>query len=134
MANKQNAIEWLKKGYHDLSSARLLYAADHYTDTIANDLQQAIEKILKSFLAYENREIKRTHNLIEVYELVTRHIQIEEHHVRILAIATTYHAKDRYPGPVDLPPREQVKEVLDFGEALFSKVCGILDIDEKDII
>ena len=57
MANKKIAVEWLKKAYHDLSSARLLYAAGHYTDTIANDLQQAIEKTLKSFLAYENKKI-----------------------------------------------------------------------------
>ena len=42
MANKQSAVQWLTKAFHDLSSARILYAADHYTDTIANDLQQAI--------------------------------------------------------------------------------------------
>lgn len=57
MGNKESAIQWLTKAYHDLSSAQVLYAADHYTDTIASDLQQAIEKMLKSFLAYENAPI-----------------------------------------------------------------------------
>ena len=70
MANKQSAAEWLMKAYHDLSSARVLYAADHYTDTIASALQQALEKSLKSFWAYDNKPIKKTHNLIDVYELV----------------------------------------------------------------
>jgi len=133
MANKQSAAEWLTKAYHDLSSAQVLYAADHYTDTIAFALQQAIEKTLKSFLAYENKQIKRTHHLIDIYELVTDAIQLEESQVRILAIATTYCTQDRYPSPVELPPREQIKEVLDFAEALFSRVCHILDIDEREV-
>ena len=134
MANKQSAAEWLTKAYHDLSSAQVLYAADHYTDTIANDLQQALEKSLKSFLAYENKQIKRTHNLIEIYELVTDHIQLHEFQVRILGIATTYYTQDRYPSPVDLPPRDQIKEVLEFTEKLFANVCQILDIDQQEIM
>jgi len=44
MPNKPLAVEWLAKAYHDLSSARILYAANHYTDTIGIDLQQSIEK------------------------------------------------------------------------------------------
>ena len=134
MANKQSAAEWLMKAYHDLSSARVLYAADHYTDTIASALQQALEKSLKSFWAYDNKPIKKTHNLIDVYELVTDRIQLKESQVRILAIATTYYIQDRYPSPVDLPPREQIKEVLDFAEVLFSRICQILDIEEQDVM
>jgi len=133
MANKQSAVEWLTKAYHDLSSAQVLYAADHYTDTIANDLQQALEKALKSFLAYEDKKIKRTHNLIDIYELVTDHIQLEEFQVRVLASATTYYTQDRYPSPVDLPSREQIKEVLDFTEQLFTRACQILKIDECEV-
>ena len=134
MANKQSAAEWLMKAYHDLSSARVLYAAEHYTDTIASALQQALEKSLKSFWAYDNKPIKKTHNLIDVYELVTNRIQLKESQVRILAIATTYYIQDRYPSPVDLPPREQIKEVLDFAEVLFSRICQILDIKEHDVM
>ena len=133
MANKQSAVEWLTKAYHDLSSAQVLYAANHYTDTIANDLQQAIEKTLKSFLAYEDKKIKKTHNLIEVYELVTDHIQLKESQVRILGMATTYYTQDRYPSPIDLPSRDQVNEVLDFTRFLFCSVCQILDIDECEV-
>jgi HEPN domain-containing protein len=90
MANKQSAAQWLTKAYHDLSSARILYAADHYTDTIANDLQQAIEKTLKSFLAYENEPIKKTHDLVELSKLVKEHIHFEAGQIDFLDIATTY--------------------------------------------
>ena len=133
MANKKNAVEWLKKAYHDLGSAQLLYAAGHYTDTIANDLQQAIEKMLKSFLAYENKKIRRTHDLIEVSELIDAFIHFDAHEIDLLDIATTYHTKERYPGPVDLPPREQVAEVLDFALNLFTRVCQTLEISKTDV-
>ena len=55
--NRQSAKEWLNKGWHHLSSEKILYEANHYTDTIAVDLHYAIEVILKSFFAYENKKI-----------------------------------------------------------------------------
>lgn len=134
MPNKSNAIEWLKKAYHDLSSAQVLYAANHYTDTIGIDLQQAIEKTLKTFLAYENDPIKKTHNLIELYGLLNNRVAFDESEVRILGIATSYYIQDRYPVPnLQLPSRQQIKEVLDFAERLFDDVCRILDIDKQDV-
>lgn len=33
MPNEKSAKEWLKKAWHDLSSAQILYDAGHYTDT-----------------------------------------------------------------------------------------------------
>jgi HEPN domain-containing protein len=134
MSNKLSAIEWLKKAYHDLSSAQILYTANHYTDTIGIDLQQAIEKTLKTFFAYENESVKKTHNLIELYGLLSNRIALGESEVRILGIATSYYIQDRYPAPnLQLPSRQQIKEVLDFAERLFDDVCRILDIDKQDV-
>ncbi|MBW8014718.1 MAG: HEPN domain-containing protein [Planctomycetes bacterium] len=48
MPNRALAKEWLVKSYHDLSSAEVLYNAGHFTDSIGFDLQQSIEKSLKS--------------------------------------------------------------------------------------
>lgn len=135
MPNKTLAKEWLVKAYHDLSSAQILYDANHYTDSIGFDLQQAIEKSLKAFLAYENKQIKRTHDLIDVYGLVNSHIQVDESHLVILDIATNYYAQDRYPAAhLDLPPREEIKEVLDFTTDLFERVCQILEIDKREVM
>lgn len=135
MGNTSSAREWLAKAYHDLSSARILYAAHHYTDTIGIDLQQAIEKSLKTFLAYGNKSIKKTHNLIETYELVSDYIQLNDSQVRLLGIATTYYIQDRYPASSsELPSREQIKDVLDFAEDLFETVCRSLDIDPQEVM
>lgn len=130
MPNKTYAKQWLVKAYHDLSSARILYEANHYTDTTGFDLQQAIEKTLKSFLAYDNKRIKKTHNLIELYELVPEHLYLEESDIELLVIATNYYLHDRYPvANTDLPPREEIKKVLDFAQDLLERVCRILEID-----
>jgi len=41
--------------------------------------------------------------------------------------------QDRYPVSRPLPSREQIKEVLEFAESLFVKVCRMLEIDEEDM-
>ncbi|MBD3796026.1 MAG: hypothetical protein IE881_08905 [Epsilonproteobacteria bacterium] len=53
----------------------------------------------------------------------------------ILAKATEYHKEDRYPNPnYSLPPRDEIKEVLDFTVLLFDKVCKILEIEKSELI
>ena len=42
--NKTSAKEWLVKVWHDLSSANILFEAEHYTDSIGVDLHYALEK------------------------------------------------------------------------------------------
>lgn len=134
MPNKTLAIEWLRKAYHNLSSAHILYDAEHFTDTIGCDLQQAIEKMLKSFLAYENKKIKKTHDLLDIYELVGKYIQFDESQIRLLAIATDYYAEDKYPTTYCvLPEREEIEEVLDFAQNLFTRICQTLSIDQQDV-
>ncbi len=49
--NKTAALEWLRISYHDLKSAQILFSVNHYTDNIGNDLQQALEKMLKAIIA-----------------------------------------------------------------------------------
>jgi HEPN domain-containing protein len=134
MSNKLLAAQWLIKAYHDLSSARILYTADHYTDTIGIELQQAIEKSLKSFLAYENKAIKKSHDLIEISALVKTYIQFSDSEMDLLDMVTAFYIRDRYPVPdLQLPSRRQIKDVLDFAERLFNDVCLILVIDKQEV-
>ena len=57
--NKTALKGWLTIAYHDLQSAKILYEAEHYTDSIGNDLAQAIEKILKAIIAYKNQRFQK---------------------------------------------------------------------------
>ncbi len=133
--NKISAKEWLDIAFHDLKSAQILYDADHYTDTIGCDIQQSIEKILKSMIAYENKKIPKSHNLLEIYEYTKSKITLSDDEIVFLIKATLYLKEDRYPNPnYLLPPRDEIKEVLDFAEDLFGRVCALLDIDPKELV
>lgn len=135
MPNRTLAKEWLVKAYHDLSSAEVLYGANHFTDSIGFDLQQSIEKSLKSLLAFNNNKIKKTHDLTEISALVVEHIQFENSEIDLLDIATGYCLRSRYPaGNADLPSRKEIKEVLDFTTNLLERVCRILKIDKHDVM
>ena len=130
--NDASAREWLTKSWHDLSAAVLLCNVGHYTDTIAVELHYSIEKTLKSFLAYENRKIPKTHDLIELYSLVDNFIDIEDK--ALLSVATKYHTEESYPTfSRALPPKEEIKKVLDFALMLFGDVCKKLDINKNEI-
>ena len=130
--NLKYAKEWLNKSWHHLSSAILLYKAEHYTDIIAIELHYSVEITLKSFLAYDNRQIKKTHDLLEVSELVKEYIKIEN--LKMLSLITKYHISEAYP-PRDrrMPSRDEIKEVLEFAEGLFEEVCEILKISSKEL-
>jgi hypothetical protein len=57
--NKTAAKEWLRKVYHDLKSAQILYEADHFTDSIGVDLQLGEQKIDVVFNIDKNRLIEQ---------------------------------------------------------------------------
>ena len=134
MANKTYAIEWLEKSYHDLEGAKLLLNANHYTDTISYVLHQSLEKTLKSILAYENKPIVKTHNLVELYELLSHKILLEDDKVYLLSIATTYQTKQRYPVVhKKQPPKREIEEILYFAEEFFQDVLKTLEITENEI-
>ena len=74
--NKTAAKEWLRIAYHDLLSAKILYDAKHFTDSIGCDIQQSIEKVFKAILASKNRKIPKSHDLIELYSYIENEIEI----------------------------------------------------------
>lgn len=130
--NEQAAKEWLMKSWHNLSSAQLLFGVNHYTDIIAVDLYYSCEKSFKSILAYQNKKIPKSHDLVEIYKNIIDFITIEE--IELLKQISEYHIEESYPAfNRPLPPRDEIKEVLDFTEQLFDKVCSILEIDKKEL-
>jgi len=60
MPNKKIAEQWLRKAFHNLTAADILQRNDHYTDVVAVEIHQAVEKTLKSLLAYNNCKIKNS--------------------------------------------------------------------------
>ena len=48
MPNQTYALEWLNLAKRNLDTARLLIRENHYTDSIAIEIQQTIEKSFKA--------------------------------------------------------------------------------------
>ena len=133
MPNKIYAQEWIAFALKNLKTAQLLYEVHHYEDIIGIELQQAMEKMLKSLLAYENRKIPKSHKLLELIVQADQ-LDFSDEELILLETATNYYRIDRYPNPnYRLPSREEIAEVLDFAETLFGRVCKRLDIDENKI-
>ncbi len=131
--NKQAAKEWMTKAWHNLSGAKIFYEVNHYTDVTAVELHYAVEKVLKSFLAYQNKKIPKTHDLLEISKLIKEYIDLSDTHF-LLDQISEYHIEESYPAfDRKMPSREEIREVLCFAEELFDKVCDILEIKKEDI-
>ena len=86
-------------------------------------------------MAYDNRPILKTHNLVELYELLSDKIEIDDEHVYLLSIATTYQTKQRYPVVhKKLPAKHEIKEITVFAEIFFRHVLKTLDIRESEVV
>ena len=132
--NKTAAEEWLTKAWHNLSGAILFYEADHYSDVTAVEIHYAVEKTLKSFLAYENQKILRTHDLYTLYQEIEHLINLNDF-LDLLEQITKYHVEEAYPQHGrPMPSQSEIKEALNFAEGLFDRVCDILDIDKSEIM
>ena len=70
MPNQTYALEWLNLAKRNLDTARLLIRENHYTDSIAIEIQQTIEKSFKAVYAYYGINIPRTHALSILFNFV----------------------------------------------------------------
>ncbi len=133
--NKTSAKEWLIKAWHNYGAAKILFEANHFTDVVAVELHYAIEKAFKSFLAYDNKKIPRTHDLDELYSIIRDKIELSESEVGILNIVSGYHVEEAYPSiNKSLPQKDEIEEVMNFAQELFSRVCKILGINMQEVM
>jgi len=126
MPNKASANEWLTLAEHDLTAATILFKEKHFTDTVGMLLQQAIEKIFKSVLAYNNQHIKKSHDLAELYALIDT-ILLDETELDILDLATGFFQENRYPNAYySLPTENEIKIVLALANSLSAIIASLL--------
>jgi len=132
--NETAAKEWLTKAWHDLSAAALLLRHRHYTDTIAVEIHYAVEKSLKSLLAYKNVKIPKTHHLVELALYCEEDMVFDEEETMYLSDISTYHIQETYPVfERSALPYEEVEQALHFANDVFERVCRVLNIPSKTI-
>jgi HEPN domain-containing protein len=112
---------WVLKAESDLATARRTLASEGPFDTACFHCQQAIEKFLKAFLAFQGQQIPRTHDLEELAKLCSlldktlkwEELNLEE--VTDYAVAVRYDLEfwpERDAAQETLKKAEKVKEEI----------------------
>lgn len=123
MPNKSYAAEWVELSKHNLETAVMLFDHHHYTDVIAIDLHQSIEKAFKAVYAYYGIIIPRTHTLGALYEFVSTKIEISEVTIDDLLVISDYYESERYPGPKYFSPsNEEIAKHLRIASNIFTAI------------
>ncbi len=128
MPNQTYALEWLMHANRNLETARLLLRENHFTDSIAIEIHQTIEKSFKSIYAYYGISIPRTHALTVLYNFVSEKISFEEFDVNDIITISDYYETDRYPGPrYVMPSRIEVEHFFLLAENLFQQINAFIN-------
>jgi HEPN domain-containing protein len=128
MPNRTYAIEWYELAYRNLETARVLIREKHFTDSIALEIQQALEKSFKAIYAYHGISIPRTHALPLLFSFVQQKTGLTKEITEDLIIISDYYESERYPGPrYFIPDREEVEKYYDFAEEILNTIFNYLN-------
>ena len=96
---KRLTREWVRKAEGDLRAARELYAAgQRLHDAVCFHCQQAAEKYFKALLQELATRPPRTHDLVQLLDLVVPHHKELRNLRRSVRALTRYAVEYRYPG------------------------------------
>jgi HEPN domain-containing protein len=127
MPNSAYAREWLQISKKNLDTARLLHQENHYTDIIAIEIQQSLEKTFKATLAFHGVPIPRTHSLPDLFEMNKPYISLNEILVDDMIEISDYFESERYPGPgYFIPSRLEIEKNLKIAETIYQMVSDYL--------
>ena len=92
--------EWLKKADEDFAGALHLQRRRKkpLPDLVCFHCQQAAEKFLKAFLIYKEAPFAKTHDLLALLELCTKHQPEFALHSESFEVLNPYSVQFRYPG------------------------------------
>jgi HEPN domain-containing protein len=127
--SKDTAVKWFVKADNDYKTGSDEFATEEpATDTVCFHAQQCIEKYLKGFLAFHNREIEKTHNLSLVLKqclaIDVRFIQLQDKNIDILTPHATVY---RYPDDFYLPGAQEAEKALEMADEVRIFVRRIID-------
>lgn len=123
MSNLKLAEEWLVFAAKSLETAILLNREKHYTDVIAIDIQQTVEKSLKALYAFEGVKIPRTHSLDILFNYANQKVQFTDVEIKDIAVISDYYESERYPGPKYFQPnRLEINHSLEVAQSIFQQL------------
>lgn len=127
----KEAAAWLAKAHEDLETAKILFAADRATQwhQVLFHCQQAIEKMMKGFLLWNDTKFRWTHDLVELGAQCTAIDQSLSGEVGLVEGLTDYAWEFRYPGEDPDPTKAEAKRAIALAEKFGRVVLGRLPSD-----
>lgn len=112
MKNQPDVIEWVSKAEQDYQTAETMARKRKHPvpDIVGFHSQQCIEKYLKAYLILKRIDFLKTHDLIELLELVIDKDPLVEAYRADLRILNPFSVQFRYPG--DSATRDESKIAL----------------------
>jgi HEPN domain-containing protein len=131
---KKETQDWLKVADRDIESAEILMEQSSASPHTAFHCQQAIEKYLKAVIANNGNKVKKIHDLIALYGMVTAIVDIPLDKTLLIEISQIY-IDSRYSGEFGLlpdgsmPSDERLRVYLSFAKQIGELVRGIVGAD-----
>jgi len=116
--NNEAVKKWILKAENDLKIAKdEILTKDPATDAICFHAQQCVEKYLKAYLIYNDKEITKTHDILF---LIKQCSLIDYEFKYLLEInadsLTSYAVEIRYPDDFYFPDIQEAKEAIEICE------------------
>ena len=129
---KESAKILLKKAENDLKDAKILYNSNEASaEGICFHCQQAVEKYLKAYLVFNNKEINKTHDISELLKdcknIDKAFSELEKINIDDI---TNYAVIVRYDDIIE-PSAEDAKEAISIAEQVKPFVTCRINIKRK---
>jgi HEPN domain-containing protein len=93
MSNRSIAEEWISMAKKNLETAELLLNVHHYTDVIAIEIHQTIEKSVKALFAFNGTPVPRIHYIPKLMDYAANFVDISDIDEKALFIINDYYIK-----------------------------------------
>ena len=121
--------QWLKYGKENLESAKILYKSHLYNPCLQN-VQQCVEKTLKSAVIERSFQLKRTHSIVELKNILFEKgfkFGLSDEDCEFL---DSIYLPSKYPLgsalPYFEPDDELCKTALEIAESVYSEIMNLL--------
>lgn len=129
MPNFVYAFEWIELAGRNLETAKLLFRENHFTDVIAIEIHQALEKTLKSILAFNGIKILKTHNILDLVNQCSIYISLDDVDIDYIIEINDYYENTRYPGPkYSNPSFNEISKNLELVTDLYNRIKEYIKI------
>lgn len=118
--NPETIRNWIIKAEHDLKiGINELHSEKPATDMICFHMQQCAEKYLKAYLAFNEIEIKRTHDLAALLkDCIATDDSFKILLEKKIPLLTPYGTVIRYPDDFYMPSTDETKEAVSLAETV----------------